>query len=77
MRSELKKLKDCFNCLDADGGGTIGLEELGKCSIFTFLALYIPLFRIRYRNTFFHVLLNSKFLLKYFIKLEIYTFSQN
>lgn len=25
---ELKKLKDCFNCLDADGGGTIGLEEL-------------------------------------------------
>lgn len=21
-------MKDCFNCLDADGGGTIGLEEL-------------------------------------------------
>ena len=28
MYRELKKLKDCFNCLDADGGGTIGLEEL-------------------------------------------------
>lgn len=25
---ELRKLKDCFNSLDADGGGTIGLEEL-------------------------------------------------
>lgn len=26
--SELKKLKECFNALDADGGGSIGLDEL-------------------------------------------------
>ena len=25
---EIKKLKECFNSLDADGGGSIGLEEL-------------------------------------------------
>ena len=26
--SELKKLKQCFDALDADGGGSIGLDEL-------------------------------------------------
>ena len=26
--SEIKKLKKCFNSLDADDGGSIGLEEL-------------------------------------------------
>ena len=25
---ELKKLKECFNSLDEDGGGSIGIDEL-------------------------------------------------
>lgn len=25
---ELKKLKECFSALDADGGGSIGIDEL-------------------------------------------------
>ena len=26
--SEIKKLKECFDSLDEDGGGSIGIEEL-------------------------------------------------
>ena len=27
---EIQRLRDCFNTLDEDGGGAIGLEELEK-----------------------------------------------